>query len=217
MIKGLIHALDHLESSEVLHSDIKLLNIVRIHQLSTGLKTIKLIDMDAIAKLDGSGFMGAKFSSGVLPPEMFAVLDGEDVEKFTTYWGDHYSARTELWRKIEPRWARSGDAIVVKTWCVSVVACWFHLQHGNTDQACVYNRREVPLGSTKNIDHSRLPYTRVPATIAHDIWSLGVVTYQLLSGAPLFQVFGGTVLRSTGIDPTLTISMLTCRSIVMTT
>ena len=120
-IKGLVDALAHLASSKVLHSDVKLLNIVRIHELSTGLKTIKLIDMDAIAKLDRSGFMGAKFSSGVLPPEMFEVLDGDGVETFSAYWDHEISQQTELWRKIEPRWSRSGDAIVVKTWCARLI------------------------------------------------------------------------------------------------
>ena len=79
---------------------------------------MKLIDMDAVATLDGLGFMGAKFSSGVLPPEMFEVLNGDGVDKFTSHWHMECSQQTELWRKIEPRWSRSGDAIVVKTWCV---------------------------------------------------------------------------------------------------
>ena len=97
----------------MLHGDIKLLNIVRVQT------SIKLIDMDAMVKLDGSGFMGSKFSSGVLPPEMFEVLDGDGVDKFNAYWANEHSREaSELWRKIEPRWSRSGDAVVVKTWWV---------------------------------------------------------------------------------------------------
>jgi hypothetical protein len=115
----LIKALAHLELKGILHGDVKLLNIVRIQQLATR-STIKLIDMDAIATLNESGFVGAKFSSGVLPPEMFEVLDGDGVDKFTSYWAKAYSQQSELWRKIEPRWSRSGDAIVVKTWSVCV-------------------------------------------------------------------------------------------------
>lgn len=114
----LIKALAHLELKGILHGDVKLLNIVRIQQLATS--TIKLIDMDAIATLNGSGFVGAKFSSGVLPPEMFEVLDGDGVDKFTSYWAKACPQQSELWRKIEPRWSRSGDAIVVKTWSVCV-------------------------------------------------------------------------------------------------
>ena len=114
----LIKALAHLELKGILHGDVKLLNIVRIQQLATS--TIKLIDMDAIATLNESGFVGAKFSSGVLPPEMFEVLDGDGVDKFTSYWAKACPQQSELWRKIEPRWSRSGDAIVVKTWSVCV-------------------------------------------------------------------------------------------------
>ena len=125
-----------------MHSDVKLLNIVRIQQLTTS--TMKLIDMDAIAKLDGSGFMGAKFSSGVLPPEMFEVLDGNGVDKFTTYWNSEYSQRTELWRKIEPRWSASGDAIVVKTWCVHTIV--MNASNASENKCCLVHpqaRRSV--------------------------------------------------------------------------
>ena len=113
LLEMLIDALAHLESHKVIHGDIKLLNIVRVKGM------IKLIDMDAVANLDGSGFMGVKFSSGVLPPEMFVVLDGLGVERFKEYWREDFEGRSELWRKIEPRWSNAGDAIVVKAWCVS--------------------------------------------------------------------------------------------------
>ena len=113
LLQMLIDALAHLESHKVIHGDIKLLNIVRVKGI------IKLIDMDAVANLDGSGFMGVKFSSGVLPPEMFVVLDGLGVERFKEYWREDFEGRSELWRKIEPRWSNAGDAIVVKAWCVS--------------------------------------------------------------------------------------------------
>ena len=39
-----------------------------------------------------------------------------------------------------------------------------------------------------SVDHNALPFERIVAEVSHDMWSLGVVIFQLLGGAALFQV-----------------------------
>ena len=175
LLAMLVQALAHLESHELIHGDIKLLNIVRMKN------TIKIIDMDAVAKL-GGGYLGVKFSSGVLPPEMFAVLDGDGVKKYEAYWSDDFSSRSELWRKIEARWSKTGDAVVVKTWYTYIHIVIAII--GNLKSPVWFGRR----ADDTTANHGKLPYKREPTRVSHDIWSFGIVMFQLLCGAPLFQV-----------------------------
>jgi serine/threonine protein kinase len=60
-------ALKHCHDQRLIHGDLKMLNIVRANNV------MKLIDLDASAQFDE--FCGSKFSSGVLPPEMFKELN----------------------------------------------------------------------------------------------------------------------------------------------
>jgi serine/threonine protein kinase len=79
MMKDTAEALSYLHSRGIMHGDIKMLNVLR-------LKTrLQLIDMDAAAVI-GESFSGAKFSSGILPPEMFCKLDEEGVKMHEEYW-----------------------------------------------------------------------------------------------------------------------------------
>ena len=74
LAKSVGEAMGHLHSMHLMHGDLKMLNVVRMGS------QLKLIDLDAIASFSSVSssnlltFAGAKFSSGILPPEMFACL-----------------------------------------------------------------------------------------------------------------------------------------------
>ena len=97
-------ALKHLHDNGVMHGDLKMLNVVRVGE------RLQLIDLDAAATID-EGHAGAKFSSGTLPPEMFAVLDegGGDAQQrqFGDYFAEERDGKTELWRKMAPTQTRN--------------------------------------------------------------------------------------------------------------
>ena len=144
MAKSVGEAMGHLHSLQLMHGDLKMLNVVRMGS------QLKLIDLDAIASFSSGSpsnlltFAGAKFSSGILPPEMFACLDKKGVLQYIAYWKTYWSwfasshgpleqgneaqrmssvtmdktslteNQYELWKKMEPR--RRGDKYyVVKT------------------------------------------------------------------------------------------------------
>ena len=54
---------------------------------------------------------------------------------------------------------------------------------------CVKTFAVDPLNGEPIVDD--LPYELVPATPAHDVWSLGVVFYELFSGVQLFLANSG--------------------------
>ena len=51
-----------------------------------------------------SFYAGAKFSSGVLPPEMmYALKDDNEMEQFESYFADARESDSQLWEKIQPK------------------------------------------------------------------------------------------------------------------
>ena len=79
ILKQVFEAVNHLHKKKLMHGDLKMLNIVRVHN------RLCLTDFDASAEIvqpgeDGESCAGAKFSSAILPPEMIAKLNAEDVE-----------------------------------------------------------------------------------------------------------------------------------------
>ena len=52
------------------------------------------MDLDASGVI-GKDFAGAKFSSVVLPPEMFCKLDSSKLEQYVRYWSDQINVPTE--------------------------------------------------------------------------------------------------------------------------
>ncbi|RHY65831.1 hypothetical protein DYB38_006629 [Aphanomyces astaci] len=89
LLEEAAHALRLLHSWDIMHGDVKKLNFVRVkHQL-------KLIDLDAATVMNT--LMGSKFSSGVLPPEMFHHLETDDERsQYMAYWADDIRIRDKL-------------------------------------------------------------------------------------------------------------------------
>lgn len=77
MMQEIGEALQHCHTMNIIHGDLKMFNVVRING------KMRLIDLDAAAVINEDDF-GAKFSSGVLPPEMFCKLENgtEAVEDY---------------------------------------------------------------------------------------------------------------------------------------
>ncbi|KAF0718273.1 Aste57867_1794 [Aphanomyces stellatus] len=98
-IKAIVHevatTLAHLHERNLVHGDLKKLNILRVEN------KFKLIDFDATTRVGQS--IGAKFSSGILPPELFHELNSTDeVAAYEAYWAD-YREDKMVWNKIKPK------------------------------------------------------------------------------------------------------------------
>ena len=129
------------------------LNILRIGG------RLKVTDFDSskpISTPDRVSFLGDKFSSAVLGPEMFYELQNkEELRMFEDYWREDKDADTPLWRKIAPK-----GGFVVRTFRV--------------------------VQETGAPDLSRpLPYDLITSSVAMDLWSLGVLMYLLITGEAL--------------------------------
>jgi serine/threonine protein kinase len=163
-MRQVAQALQHLHQRGIMHGDLYALNVTRIAG------RMSLIDMDAAVEFGDAGSVtGAKFSSGVLPPEMFATLTREQEEQFEEYWKYDVQRGSEVWAKICPVKLRNGHAIVVRT---------------------VHPERA---------DGSGLPYELVNASDMVDIWSFGLLLYCAMNptGNTLFSVNqDGDLLRS---------------------
>jgi len=80
LMKQVAEAVHHLHSKDLMHGDFKMINLMCLGN------RLRLIDFDAAASLSNGSLAGAKFSSGVLPPEMFAKLTKDEKGKYNEYW-----------------------------------------------------------------------------------------------------------------------------------
>ena len=161
--KQIAEALLHLHHNHIAHGDVRLRNIVRVGG------RMQLLNLDASAFLaecqnppEGmTRYAGAKYSSGILPPEMFTRINEGDT--FLVKWKDHFGVRdvsdttqVGLWNSIRPR-----NGIVVKTFNPSKV-----------------EQMEVHFGPK----HLRVANERL------DIWSFGIMLFKLLANQDFFNV-----------------------------
>jgi len=156
--ENIIDSVLYLHDNDVMHGDIKPLNVVRYNN------HMRLIDLDAAVTIHKRNYAGSKFSSGVLPPEMFVELSEEGRVKHEHYWKANPD-RAKMWDKVKP----FIDGIDKKIFAVRSYA---------VDRAC------------RPMDIDQLPYDLVPASPEIDAWSLGVMLYTLTSrnGNTLFKV-----------------------------
>lgn len=78
MMQEIGEALHHCHAHGIIHGDLKMLNIVRVQG------KMRLIDLDAAAVIEDEIY-GAKFSSGILPPEMFCRLENQGNDAVEAY------------------------------------------------------------------------------------------------------------------------------------
>lgn len=156
-IEQILLALKMFHDAEVIHGDIKPLNVVRLvsdHQL-------RLIDFDAAANISSTStmpFAASKFSSGYIPPELWVKLDAGQKKQYDDYW-NKYCTDKDLKQKVKPL-AFKGFYYVVRTYLVE---------------------------NDKLVKIEELPYSPIHASADIDVWALGVMMYQLCVGKPLLS------------------------------
>eukprot|EP00984_Skeletonema_dohrnii_P011657 scaffold4673_cov82-Skeletonema_dohrnii-CCMP3373.AAC.2 len=162
MLRQVFEAVKHLHEKNLMHGDIKMLNVVRF-RIDNGLR---LIDFDAAARIVPPGgaeesFAGAKFSSAILPPEMIErIVTEEQLEKFNKYWE-----------------GEKDEALVKK------VAPKLYQEPGKLKSHYVVKSFRTEAG--KPVDTGLLPYRLVRASESIDLWSLGVLAFTLFTGEAL--------------------------------
>jgi serine/threonine protein kinase len=172
LARELAEAIAHVHSKGLIHGDVKLKNVVRFNS------RLCLIDLDAAVEIDSPA--GAKFSSGVLPPELFQELDLPKCKIFDLYFNEIKQDDADRWAKIESKKIAFGNGskgFVVKTFLTKQKIV-LKEQHGKTKKVSEYYPLDVEL----------LPYTLVKARAAIDIWSFGAVLFSLVTGSSLFAV-----------------------------
>ena len=161
--KNVLECLDYVHSNNIMHGDIKMLNVVRFED-----SKFRLIDFDASALLvnrDDSNegiYAGAKFSSSCLPPEMICKVNSTELKLFNEYW-ETTSSFNEWLMKIKRKVSARKLYYVIKTF-----------QYDESNQL--------------STNHGPLPYEPIEASYSIDIWGFGVMLYQLCSGEPLVKI-----------------------------
>jgi len=144
LVKQVTEAVHHLHSKDLMHGDIKMNNVVRQGN------RLCLMDFDAAASLSNGSLACAKFSSGVLPPEMFAKLTKDEKGKYNKYWnGDD----EELPEKCCAKTTKRGKHMAVKT---------FAVEDDDTPR-----------------DLDALPFEPLEASSSLDVWSLGCMLFMM--------------------------------------
>lgn len=179
LLKGVAEAIQHLHENHLVHGDIKALNIVR-----KGENSVRLIDLDASTKI--GYYAGEKFSTGVIPPEMFATLDDNEKNRFLEYCNG--IKEVEFKSKLKPVRDRSRN-------CHYVV------------RAYIADRIHDNFIPRKDF--------LIEASTAIDIWSFGVLMFNMLStkNQTLFKVDINDDLPSTYLDYKEIINMKDSRMI----
>lgn len=169
--EDILHSLTYIQTNQIIHGDVKLMNIVRLDN------KLRLIDFDSAIHVnvrddEAVQYLGVKFSSGVLPPEMFYEFKNqEEVDLYLKYWQmrreDVKHDGIDLWKKVAP----FKVPFIGKTYCVR---CYD-----------IDKKTQLPR------DLSQLPYSLLIAdedTLKIDSWSYGLVLYRMLAGKPLLPV-----------------------------
>lgn len=143
-------ALCHLHDQGVAHLDVKMQNILRYNG------HLRLTDMDAATEMGQDA--GAKYSSGILPPEMFFQLKNESEERM---YEDHWLGCQDSSERTSRIIRTSRGAYVVRSFNDTFL----------DDQVVAL-----------------LPYELVKANASLDIWAFGLIVFYLLVGEALVPV-----------------------------
>ena len=159
MARQVLEALQYIHSKKVMHGDVKMLNVTRFNHDNR----LRLIDFDASCPVDvDSSYAGAKFSSSC---EMIYRLEtAAEIERVETYWQrsgiiyDNDESKLAWFDKIAMRTYKN------YSYCIKT----FNIQ--------------------KSDDQSLLPYSLTHASASIDIWSVGIMLYQLATGQSLVKI-----------------------------
>jgi serine/threonine protein kinase len=185
--KDFADAIAHVHSKELIHCDVKLMNAVRVAG------RLQLIDFDASS--ENGSFAGAKFSSGMLPPEMIAELTKAQFNKYNAYFEKNSTAWQErLQPGMNSEQTANGAAYHAKMkpkgvpGSTTFFAVKTFVTSPSEKEVIGLTNDFVTTICQKPVEKWTLPYELEAATPAIDMWSFGAVLYQLHTGGPLFAV-----------------------------
>ena len=156
--RQVLEALGYIHDKGVMHGDVKMLNVTRFNHDNR----LRLIDFDASCPIDSiSSYAGAKFSSSCVPPEMLHRFEStEEVDKFNAYW--HSSGIKYDSEESKAAWLEKIAPKKFKQYTYCVKSFITH--------------------------QSGLPYLPELASASVDIWSVGVMLYQLATAQSLVKI-----------------------------
>jgi hypothetical protein len=167
----LLRAVQHLHCKGFIHGDLKPQNIVRFHQ------KLRILDLDSATQI-GQEFHAAKFSTAYIPPEIVA---GETIDTLKHVGSIYLKSPTSLHQI--PRKAFTFNSMHV-----------FTEVDNNADDAeeefSVSKEKTLhamaAIGAVDMNSPSKPLLRQVSSHPSFDIWSLGVVVYELCAGITLF-------------------------------
>ncbi|CAJ1935161.1 unnamed protein product [Cylindrotheca closterium] len=166
-------ALLHLHEKDIVHGDIKMLNAVRTN------RRLLLIDLDASTKV--GDYIGSKFSSGVLPPEMIHELKTrKELDLYENYVEQGRNSEDEKdKRKVLTTTGQDVRHFVVRSF-------WEETQEVKSWDE--FNERYNAVQTLVPIKKADLPYELLAAHTSLDVWSFGVLLFELITKESLFKV-----------------------------
>lgn len=152
-LKEIAAALEHLHSHGIVHLDVKPLNVGRRYN------HMLISDLSSACVWDDQSYAGAKFNSGVLPPEMFYKLETQEQEDQFNEYFRYVDRSSSQWEKIQAM-ETPGGKYVVRTFNDALSSDTAH----------------------------NLPYKLVKAHPTQDIWGFGSMAFMLLTAQSIVSV-----------------------------
>jgi len=152
--------LRHLHDKDYIHADLKKENFIRIGE------RIVVIDFDAMIKI-GAEYT-SKYTSSVIPPERARVVfsSKEDSDGNETVEG-------------------------IEKQIMEIAASLANLEKSDMRKAGKKRKRRELEGKRidleDNLDDDEVEST-INAAVVHEVWSFGIIAYELLAGLPLFKM-----------------------------